>query len=479
MSDFLPTSAHWRSIAENAPELILIIDPQARIRYLNYTLLDYKRDEVIGRSVYDFVPPRFHEQMRDCYRQVLETGRAGSYEVEYAAIGGERFWYNTLVGPLSVDGDTIGLTLCVRDVTSIKQTQLELAQQKSILAAIIDSMADGVAVVDEKGKFLVYNRAADRIVGLPRPDELSADEWQGHFGLFRADKETPFPNEELPLQRAARGEKQQEVEIFIRNRSQPAGIFVSVNAAPVTDEQGRHHGGVAVFRDITESRQAAERLRAEEMLLRRLLELQESDRKVVAHEIHDGFVQDVVGAQMQLETARYRIGHDPTGAAQSLQEAARLLRKAIAEGRRMISNLRPLVIDERGIVEALKHLIADQEAEAGLVVRLDCDPQVGQLDPRVEGTLFRIVQEALNNVKYHSRATQASVSLRKVGRMLLLEVRDNGVGFDPERVSPSRFGLRSICERARLFGGSGVIESSPGGGTVVRVELSTEPVVDD
>jgi len=223
-----------------------------------------------------------------------------------------------------------------------------------------------------------------------------------------------------------------------------------------------------------------ESLSVEQRFLRKLLDLQERERKLLAYEIHDGLIQEVVTAKMFLEGALKKLESQKVLEAAELQRAADdLLARAIVEGRRMITELRPMIIDEAGIVAALEHLIAGDFSSPSLAVEFSCSSHFGKLDPMLEGALFRIVQEALTNVKRHSRSDSASVELTHDDGRLRLEIRDRGVGFDPGLVSSERFGLRGIRERARLFGGHATIDSATGKGTRITVDLpATEEVAD-
>ena len=130
-----------------------------------------------------------------------------------------------------------------------------------------------------------------------------------------------------------------------------------------------------------------------------------------------------------------------------------------------------MVIDERGLVEAIKHLVAEEEARSGLTIHLQCDEGIPQGSSQVEGAIYRIVQEALTNVKRHSETDYAAIRLYYENDVLGVEVRDLGIGFDLDQVSAERFGLRSIRERARLFGGEATISSQLEFGTTVRAEF--------
>jgi signal transduction histidine kinase len=230
----------------------------------------------------------------------------------------------------------------------------------------------------------------------------------------------------------------------------------------------------ALNEEIAVRRQAEQRLESEGELLRRLLDLQERERKLLSHEIHDGFVQDVVGGKMTLEGVLAELESQDWPGTDRIQPGFDLLARAIAEGRRMISELRPMIIDDAGVVEALTHLVAEDCSDPSLRVELSFSAGFDRLDPMLEGAIYRIVQEALTNVKRHSQSGTAAVELTREGHRLLLKIRDEGVGFDPNRVSNERFGLRGIRERARLFGGHATIDSTPGDGTRITVDLPLE-----
>lgn len=217
---------------------------------------------------------------------------------------------------------------------------------------------------------------------------------------------------------------------------------------------------------------AMEDLESEKKLLRKLIDLQEQERRMVAHDIHDGFIQDVVGAHMHVLSINSERAPE-TIQAIAVQVAA-ILERAITEGRRLIREMRPMVLDQEGAIEAIQHLIADELA-AGLFVAFDHDVRFDRLDPKLEGAVFRIVQEALTNVRKHAQTDHAAVQLKEHDGSLEVVVRDQGVGFDPNGVSAKRFGLRGIRERARLFDGTVEIESALNQGTMIRVQFPVQP----
>ena len=222
-------------------------------------------------------------------------------------------------------------------------------------------------------------------------------------------------------------------------------------------------------------RRQTEELQRNEMLLRQLLDIQERERQLVAYDIHDGFVQDVVGAKMMLDALDHNLSGVDSDSRLPLTTARELLQKAIDEGRRMISELRPLIIDEQGIVEAIHYLINEECSKGELTIAFEHDVRFDRLPRLLEGALFRIVQEALTNVRRHSQASQASVSLEQLEQGIRLRIDDAGIGFDRDKVPDERFGVRGIQERARLFGGVATIEAAPGEGTHIQVDFPLSP----
>jgi PAS domain S-box-containing protein len=158
-----------------------------------------------------------------------------------------------------------------RRAADAARSEAALARQTGILKSILDSMADGVVVVDEQGKFILFNPAAERMLGVG-PGDLSPEQWPEYFGLYLADRVTPYPVQHLPLVRAMRGEQVERAEIFVRPASGPAGIWLSTSARPLVDEQGNIRGGVAVFHNATRRKQAEEALRQSEALYQSLID---------------------------------------------------------------------------------------------------------------------------------------------------------------------------------------------------------------
>lgn len=203
------------------------------------------------------------------------------------------------------------------------------------------------------------------------------------------------------------------------------------------------------------------------------IELQELERRRVAADVHDGISQRLVSLWYHLSAAEEAVAGDDALVATELAAAKELTTAALEEARRTIAGLRPAVLDDLGLGPGLESLAATVPGGTTVVELEPCD-----LPAHVETALFRIAQEALQNVSKHARATAVSVTLTTTGTGVRLVVADDGVGFDPERDGrrADAYGLAGMAERAALVGARVRVVSARGAGTTVTVDV---PVADD
>ncbi len=249
-----------------------------------------------------------------------------------------------------------------------------------------------------------------------------------------------------------------------------------------SDETGRPTVVHGVGFDVTEQRAAFDELAQRKAILRRLIEVQENERQTLCHDLHDGLIQYAIGAKMQLEGARDE--GDAALRVERIDAALDCLERGIAEGRQVIRGVRPAVLDDLGLTAAIEDL-AEQMAAAGVAVTTTLDAGLDGVPPMLRTTIYRVVQEALTNVRKHANTDRATVEVRRTGDEVTARICDHGAGFDVEEARTSGFGLVGMTERVRLAGGTFWIESKPGSGTRVNARLpvpiagSTTPADDD
>ncbi len=198
---------------------------------------------------------------------------------------------------------------------------------------------------------------------------------------------------------------------------------------------------------------------------------QEEERRRIARELHDGVGPALASMNLRLHTARKLLERDQRSAAEEIEELAELAQANIQDIRRMIYDLRPAVLDELGLVPALRDYLARCQREHGLVIDFTAD-EGERLPAPVETTLFRVAQEALNNVVRHAGAQQVDVDLTWDDAHLTLRIADDGRGFDPQAPrSGTHLGLWSMRERVEQLGGHFEVDSAPGIGTMVKARV--------
>ena len=212
------------------------------------------------------------------------------------------------------------------------------------------------------------------------------------------------------------------------------------------------------------------RQRAQEELSRRLIESQELERKRIAAELHDS-----LGQKLQLIRNHAQLARDTARTSTSIAAIAGITGDAITEVRAITAALRPSELDEIGLQGAIEWMIESVGKASGLKILAEIDPIDRILSPANEMNLYRIVQEALNNIIKHAKATEVTVEIKKNEGELAISIFDNGAGFDleklPARTGPGRLGLAGIGERVRILGGTHVIDSKVGMGTRLTINI--------
>ncbi|HIA14785.1 MAG TPA: hypothetical protein EYN74_07895 [Nitrospirales bacterium] len=199
------------------------------------------------------------------------------------------------------------------------------------------------------------------------------------------------------------------------------------------------------------------------------------ERTRIACDIHDGLIQTLVGLNYKLDLCQTLAGQDSSQCLDVLAEIKTQLKSSIEEARYVIFNLRPLTAGHLDMISAVKNYLQSFEAQTHTKTVFRSEGQVRALDSKTKIFLFRIIQEALSNIRKHAKATQIEVSIDIQNDRVLTSIVDDGVGFDAEKAVQNTFtwdsfGLRAIIERARIIGGDATITSQLGNGTRITVE---------
>jgi PAS domain S-box-containing protein len=473
---------------------VLKISKDGRIVYLNAQarrLLDLPIIDPVGISLRDFEPFTIWPDGSPCgyddYPAIkcLRTGELQSDVIVGLRSPDRVLWVTVTAVPLldPKTGQPESAIVTVVDSSQPKHVEDSLRESEDRYRRLVEHAPDAI-IVHRKGRILLINDAGVRLYG-----GRSRDDFIGRHVLDIVSeryKEKVKRRIKLALEG---GVSPLEVQRHVRLDGRTVYVEVTGSSCMYRgqlciqvicrDATGRIVAERALRRAKTQLerrvRERTEELTAKNAeLLRKhrfmeqTLAARERDRKLVAYEIHDTILQDVIGTLMFLD-AMYEHGSESENRAR-LDHARQLLRKCIGEARRMISGLRPLILDEQGIVGAVDYLVNEFNAR-GLEIRFTHAMKGHRVAADLEAAVFRIVQEALANVERHSQSRRGEVNVTDQSGRLRVEVRDFGVGFDPGAVVDGHYGLEGIHQRARLAGGSASITSAPGKGTQVVVEL--------
>jgi signal transduction histidine kinase len=284
-----------------------------------------------------------------------------------------------------------------------------------------------------------------------------------------------MPHNESPTAEVLRtGVAVQNRELMV-GRPDGSRVAVLASVVPLRDGGGFVIGAVSCLQDITDRKRAEEGLRESneklQLLSRRLVETQETERREIARELHDEVGQTLTVAEMNLQAAM----QSSRGASvnRRLNDSLQAVGRVLEQVRDLSLNLRPSMLDDLGLESALRWYTNRQAALSKLKADFQADPLEDRLDPVIETACFRVAQEALTNVVRHAHAGAVTVALRKQDGHLHLFVRDDGAGFEvavgrEKALRGGSLGLLSLEERATLVGGGLELKSAPGQGTEVH-----------
>ncbi|MEX2112428.1 MAG: PAS domain S-box protein [Pirellulales bacterium] len=480
-------------LVEETPDAI-VIHRGGEIRFINDAGIALwggaSRADFIGQPVLDLVHPRHREAARRRIRAIESGITAPLADQRPLRRDGRPIRVEVIGMPCVYEGKP-SIQAIFRNVTERRRAERRVRRQREILRKFFDRIPLLVAIFAPSGRIKMCNRQWQRVVGWGT--ELTLDELlqrcypdaeaRERVARLTAEGKPGWIETRMMVSdgrtldilgaviRLSDGTMigmaqditaRKQAETALRQHKAELEQRVTARTAELTQKNAELESEIAVRRS------AEAQLHEKQETLEQLLDTHERHRQLVAYEIHDTFVQDVIGALMYLDLYRDHQGDTQSAELANIDKAQLLLREAVQSARRTISGLRPPIIDEQGVAAAIEYLVSELNAE-GMEIRLEQALPRERLPPVFEAAVFRVVQEALTNVQRHSGTKRADVTLKQSGDRLELQVRDFGAGFDPERVGSGHFGLRGMAERVRLLNGTVEIESSPGKGTEIRV----------
>jgi len=342
-----------------------------------------------------------------------------------------------------------------------------LRESEERYRTLFENSRDAMCIATSDGKIVDVNQAALDLFGYAREEMMGLDVRDTVHALDRE-----------------RFQKEIDQKGYVRDYemklSKRDGTHIDclLTFAMRQGDDGSILGYEGSIRDVTEHKRLQQNL---QLYITEVTKAQEEERKRIARELHDESIQDLAILSLDIEAVTRARKPLSRGTVKSLEQIQEKVNHIAEELSRLSRALRPSALDQLGLVPAVKVLMRDLRKADGITTNLEVIGQVRRLSPEVELGLFRIVQEAVRNVRKHSEAATAVITVEFDRDKVVVSVTDDGKGFElPKRLSDftsmGRLGLVGMQERAQLFKGSFSVQSEVGKGTTVRVEVGNGAV---
>jgi PAS domain S-box-containing protein len=441
-----------------------LLTPDHHVPFANRVFRE-RFGEAHGRRCFEFLFGR-REPCEICETYtVLKTGAPHHWEWT----GPDSRIYDIFDFPFTdTDGTTLILEMGI-DITERKRAEKALGTAHQYTRSLIEASLDPLVTISADGEIMDVNTATELATGVPRRQLIGSD-FSDYFTEPEKAREGYRKVFETGLIR--------DYPLAIRDTS---GTIIDVlyNATVYRNEAGEIQGVFAAARDITERKRAEEALKESEARLRilstQLLSAQESERKRIAAELHDSVGQMLTAIKFKVENTLEEKGKGAARAKEKSFEAIiPLVKETIEEVRRMQMDLHPSTLDDLGVLATLAWFCREyQKIYSRIRIDKEIAIQENEVSTPLKVVLYRLTQEAMNNIAKHSQADLVRLSLRKQENRIEWTIEDNGIGFDLEKILSSEgskrgLGLSSMRERTELSGGKFMIESTQGKGTTLR-----------
>ena len=367
---------------------------------------------------------------------------------------------------LNAAGEAIGIAIGHARL-SLKQKvvteQLQLSEER--YRGLFETSSDAIFVCSSAGRIISANRACEQLTGYSNEELQNAD----IYNLFCAEGLEEV--KQLISGKSKEDTQGEDVELgLIRKDGTEAFVELKVSPLLRADESV---GMQAIVRDITEERRLRQNM---QYYITQITRAQEDERLRISRELHDDTAQVLVGLSRGLDSLISGKSKLPKPAIERLDKLHEMTDSALKDVRRFSQDLRPSVLDDLGLVPALEWLATDIEKQGGVTTEFSITGNQRRLQPESELAIFRIAQEALSNVRKHSQASTVEMAIDFSDDAVTLIITDNGQGFYvPQRTSDlvlyEKLGIIGMRERARLVGGTLIVQSDIGAGTTVTLRV--------
>lgn len=451
-----------------------LIDEDGKILLVNESfckIFKMEKDQLIGKPFSIVYAETEQEAALKSYQRDIRNDKIKTFfERENILWNGRIAWFEFSNSFLTLPNDHKITLSIIKDISERKKSEMELRESESKFKMLFNNANDAVFVTqlsNEKsyGDFIEVNEVACTRLGYTKDEFLqlspSAIVSQKSINDFTMNMERLLKKEHVIYDLVHRAKDRKLIPVEISSH-----LFF-YNEKPTV---------LSIARDITERKQAEEKLKRTSKLLRELAthlqSVREEERTMIAQEIHDELGQVLTALKIQISLLANKLNDDQKPLKQKINSLSDMIDASVESVQKISSKLRPGILDELGLIAAIEWQAEDFEKLTNIKCSLSLPKAEIVLEKNKSTAIFRIFQEALTNIARHSQATKTAISLFNHQSNIYLEILDNGKGITQEQIKDFKsLGIHGMEERAMVFGGQVYIEGIAGKGTTVKVEI--------
>jgi PAS domain S-box-containing protein len=452
----LPATWHvdaMRQVVASVPEYVFVLDRSLNVLIANRNIGRGSPQQLEGLPITECFPAQMHPQALATMHRVLATGQIDGYSAEIDGAEGHSRHFDIRVSPIRSEARIVALTLIATETTEQVRAERAIATQ----ARMIESMLEGVAVINEHAVIEITNPAFDELFGYGRGELIGRD--------MATLAGWPFERPERWQQLA--GEQTGSMRVEFDGRRADGSHFAAAGVFSRFDVAGRNHS-LVVLQDVSERKQ----------LERAILQAVNREQYRIGNDLHDGLGQELTGIALMLRGVAGRLAMEYAPILPEIESITRLVNNAIESTRALARGLSPVNLERGGLQDALEGL-AMHAAEL-YAVQVTCTHRVKTSRPltaELANHLYRIAQEAVRNAVRHGQARSIRLHLHGARAKVRLTVTDDGIGMPMGAVDAAGMGLKIMQYRARILGGEVRFEPAEPKGTRIVCECPLEPPV--
>lgn len=458
----------YRSIFEGSKDAIFISGSDGTLLLFNKSacqLTGYGSNELNKMKIFDLYAKEDPNRYSDYFNRI-RSGQSISGEAKIAKKNGSTIFTEFSSRKIVLSGQACTQTIC-KDVTAKKRSEAALRKSEEKYRELVQNTNSIIIRYDALGHLTFFNAYARKFFGFSS-GEIIGRNVLGTIIPWRSSSGADYRALIIEFLKSPEKYPTTEIENVRRDGSRP---WVAWTNKTIRDENDRITEIMSVGVDVTQRKLAQDRV---QVLMHQLIKAQENERLRISRDLHDHIAQDLSTLKIGLETL---FAEKPSMLKGKVSTLSKILQRSIASVRNMAYDLRPPGLDQLGLVKTLYLYCEDFSKANGLEIDF-ASAGVDELDLEYETqiNIYRLIQEALNNIRKHADAAQVTIRVVASSPDIVIRIKDNGKGFDvdsrqKEALKEKRMGLQSMVERVRLLEGKFTILSKPQKGTTILIEI--------